>query len=109
MGKMSVYLPDELLEKVKRKTKEDDLKQSQLIQRALKEHFEAGQDEESEEFKLEQLEDQVETIKRTQDALLKKLNLRIKVPKEEKVEEEKVILLGEDEEDESEEEEGSSW
>jgi len=105
MGKISVYLPDELIEKVKKKTKEDDLKQSQLIQRALKEHFEAEQEEEGGEAKLEQLEDQVDTIKRTQDALLKKLNLRIKKPKEERIEEEKVVLLGEDEEEESEEEE----
>jgi metal-responsive CopG/Arc/MetJ family transcriptional regulator len=105
MGKTTVYLPDELLNTLEKKTQEDDLKKSQLVQRALKRYFEAEQDEEPDTIaiKQEQLEARLDTIEKTQDALLDKLELHVKKPKEVK-EEEKVILMEEGEEEEEEEE-----
>ena len=106
MGKTTVYFPDELLQTLEKKTQEDDLKKSQLVQRALKQYFIAEQDEEPDSLaiKQEQLEAKMETLEKTQEALLEKLKLHIKKPKEEvEEEEEKIVLMEEDEEEEEEE------
>ena len=40
MGKTTVYLPDELLQSLENKTRKDDIKKSQLVQRALRKYLE---------------------------------------------------------------------
>ena len=105
MGKTTVYLPDELLKSLETKTRKDDIKKSQLVQRALRKYFANGEneDEDSISIRQEQLESKVENIEKIQDALLENLNLKVKNKIEpEEIEDE--ILLVEDDEDEEEEE-----
>ena len=108
MGKTTVYLPDELLKSLETKTQRDDIKKSQIVQRALKKYFENGEneDEDSLNIRQEQLESKVENIEKIQDALLENLNLKVKNRLEpEEIEEEDEILLVEDNEDDDEDEE----
>ena len=103
MGKTTVYLSDELLKSLEDKTRKDDIKKSQLVQRALKKYFENGENEDEDSLKQEVLESKVEDIEKIQDAILKNLNLKVKNRLEpEEIEDE--ILLVEDDEDEEEEE-----
>ena len=102
MGKTTVYLPDELLKSLEDKTRKDDIKKSQLVQRALRKYFANGEneDEDSLNIRQEQLESKVEDIKKIQDALLENLNLKVKNRLEpEEIEEDEILLVEDDEED----------
>ena len=105
MGKTTVYLPDELLKSLETKTQRDDIKKSQVVQRALKNYFEQNGEEDTLSLRQEQLESKVEDIEKIQDALLKNLNLKVKNRQEpEEIEEDEILLVGEDEDDEKEDE-----
>ena len=104
MGKTTVYLSDELLKSLENKGRKDDIKKSQIVQRALKKYFENGENEDEDSLKQEVLESKVEDIEKIQDAILKNLNLKVKNRLEpEEIEDE--ILLVEDDEDDYEDEE----
>ena len=45
MGKTTVYLPDELLKSLETKTQRDGIKKSQVVQRALRQYFANGENE----------------------------------------------------------------
>ena len=107
MGKTTVYLPDELLNALERRTKEDDIKKSQLVQRALKKYFETEQNEGEDTINIrqDQLEDKVENLENVQEALLEKLKLRIKnKPEPEEIDEDEIVLVGDDEDEDEDEE-----
>ena len=108
MGKTTVYLSDELLTSLENKTRKDDIKKSQLVQRALKKYFENGENEDADSLNIrqEQLESKVEDIAKIQDALLENLNLKVKNRLEpEEIEEDEILLVEDDEDDQDEEEE----
>ena len=106
MGKTTVYLPDELLKSLENKTKKDDIKKSQLVQRALRKYFANGEneDEDSISIRQEQLESKVEDIEKIKDALLENLNLKVKNKIEPEEIEDEILLVGDDEDDEDEDE-----
>ena len=102
MGKTTVYLSDELLRSLENRTQRDDIKKSQVVQRALRNYFEQNVDEDALTIRQEQLESKVEDIEKIQDALLKNLNLKVKNRLEpEEVEKDDILLVGEDEDDET--------
>ena len=105
MGKTTVYLPDELLKSLENKTRKDDIKKSQIVQRALRNYFEQNGEEDTLNIRQEQLESKVEDIEKIQDALLENLNLKVKNRIEpEEIAEDEILLVGDDEDDESEDE-----
>ena len=88
------------------KTQRDDIKKSQVVQRALRNYFEQNGEEDSLNFRQEQLESKVENIEKIQDALLKNLNLKVKnKPEPEEVEEDEVLIVEDDEDDDEDEDE----
>ena len=108
MGKTTVYLSDDLLKSLENKTQKDDIKKSQVVQRALKKYFENGEneDEDSLNIRQEQLESKVENIEKIQDALLENLNLKVKnKPEPEEIDEDEILLVEDDEDDDEEEDE----
>jgi len=106
MGKTTVYLSDELLESLENKTRKDDIKKSQIVQRALRNYFEQNGEEDTLSIRQEQLESKVEDIEKIQDALLKNLNLKVKNRREpEEIEEDEILLVGDDEDEDEEEDE----
>jgi metal-responsive CopG/Arc/MetJ family transcriptional regulator len=44
MEKTTVYLPDDLLNSLENRTRRDDIKKSQVVQRALRNYFEQNVD-----------------------------------------------------------------
>ena len=107
MGKTTVYLPDDLLKSLEDKTRKDDIKKSQLVQRALRKYFANGENENEDSLNIrqEQLESKVEDIEKIQDALLENLNLKVKNRIEpEEIDEDEILLVGDDEDDEDEDE-----
>ena len=106
MGKTTVYLSDELLKSLENKTKKDDIKKSQLVQRALRKYFANGEneDEDSLNIRQEQLESKVEDIEKIQDALLENLNLKVENRSEPEEIEDEILLVGDDEIDPDEDE-----
>ena len=105
MGKTTVYLSDELLKSLENKTQKNDLKKSQIVQRALKNYFEQDDDEDTLTLRQEQLESKVEDIEKIQDALLENLNLKVKNRIEpEEIDEDEILLVEDDEDDEYEDE-----
>ena len=108
MGQTTVYLPDELLKSLENKTRKDDLKKSQLVQRALRKYFANGENENEDSLNIrqEQLESKVEDIEKIQDALLENLNLKVKnKPEPEEIDEDEILLVEDDEDDDEEEDE----
>jgi hypothetical protein len=106
MGKTTVYLPDELLKSLENKTQRDDIKKSQVVQRALRNYFEQENDEDALTIRQEQLESKVEDIEKIQGALLRNFNLKVKNKIEpEEIEEDEILLVDEDENNEDEDEE----
>ena len=105
MGKTTVYLPDDLLKSLENKTRKDDTKKSQLVQRALKKYFENGENEDEDSLKQEVLESKVEDIEKIQDAILKNLNLKVKNKIEPEEIEDEILLVGDDEDDQDEDDE----
>ena len=106
MGKTTVYLPDELLKSLENKTRKDDIKKSQLVQRALRKYFANGENEGEDALNIrqEQLESKVEDIEKIQDALLENLNLKVENRSEPEEIEDEILLVGDDEDDEDEDE-----
>ena len=106
MGKTTVYLPDELLKSLENKTRKDDIKKSQLVQRALRKYFANGENEDEDALNIrqEQLESKVEDIEKIQDALLENLNLKVENRSEPEEIEDEILLVGDDEDDEDEDE-----
>ena len=105
MGKTTVYLSDDLLKSLENKTKKDDIKKSQLVQRALRKYFANGENEGEDALNIrqEQLESKVEDIEKIQDALLENLNLKVKNRIEpEEIDEDEILLVGDDEDDQDE-------
>ena len=109
MGKTTIYLSDDLLKSLENKTRKDDIKKSQLVQRALKKYFANGENEDEDSLKQEVLESKVEDIEKIQDAILKNLNLKVKNRLEPEEIEEDEILLVEDNEDDDEDEEDDEY
>ena len=106
MGKTTVYLPDELLESLENKTRKDDIKKSQIVQRALRNYFEQNGEKDALNIRQEQLESKVEDIEKIQDALLKNLNLKVKNRLEpEEIEEDEIMIVGDDEDNDENEDE----
>ena len=104
MGKTTVYLPDELLKSLETKTRKDDIKKSQIVQRALRNYFEQNGEEDTLTLRQEQLESKVEDIEKIQDALLENLNLKVKNRIEPEEIEDEILLVGDDEDDQDEDE-----
>ena len=105
MGKTTVYLSDELLKSLENKTQKNDLKKSQIVQRALRNYFEQDDDEDTLTLRQEQLESKVDDIEKIQDALLENLNLKVKNRIEpEEIKEDEILLVEDDEDDQDEDE-----
>jgi metal-responsive CopG/Arc/MetJ family transcriptional regulator len=69
MGRVNVFLKDELLDEINEEAKEEGMKRSALIQTALKKYIEAKRREREDEEKRKKMQE----ASRKMDALAKKL------------------------------------
>ena len=69
MGRVNVFLKDELLDEIDQEAKEEGMKRSALIQTALKKYIEAKRREREDEEKRKKMQE----ASRKMDALAKKL------------------------------------
>ena len=88
MGKVNIYLSDSLQKEIEDKSRRNDLKKSQIVQRALKKYLDQDDSTEDETDietvteKQEELEEELTEVRQTQNALLKKLGYKIKLKEE---------------------------
>jgi hypothetical protein len=105
MGKVNIYLSDSLEKQVEDRSRRTDLKKSQIVQRALRRYLgksdfiEGETDVEDVCEKQEELEGELIEVKETQNALLKELGYKVKVPEEEPDEETVELVRAGDEEE----------